>query len=318
MRKPELKRMTAALRQLTPTQRKLVAAELAALDTQPAAIAVIEGRFAAGAACPHCQAKHVRRHGLLRGVQRYLCLECHRTFTALSGTPLNRLHKRSKWLQQAKALEDGLTLHEVADALDIHVSTAHRWRHRFLKLPEHIQPEALTGIAEADETVFLLSFKGKRSGLDRKARKRGGKASKPGMSQEQVPVLVARDRAGATMNCVLDAVDTVTLVGALKPFVAQDVVLCTDGSKALGAAARELGVEHHAVNLSAGIRVDGAWHVQNVNAYHSRLKTWIRKFHGVATCYLKNYLGWFRALDRDPAGGPKPAQWLAMALGGGC
>jgi hypothetical protein len=60
-----------------------------------------------------------------------------------------------------------------------------------------------------------------------------------------------------------------------------------------------------------------AWHVQNVNAYHSRLKAWIRKFHGVATRYLKNYLGWFRALERDPTGAPKPAQWLAMALGGG-
>ena len=56
-------------------------------------------------------------------------------------------------------------------------------------------------------------------------------------------------------------------------------------------AARELGVEHHAVNLSAGVRVDGAWHVQNVNAYHSRLKSWIRKLYGVATCYLPNCLG---------------------------
>jgi hypothetical protein len=171
----------------------------------------------------------------------YLCLECRRTFTALSGTPLNRLHKRSKWLQQAKALEDGLTLHEVANALNIHVSTAHRWRHRFLKLPELIQPPVLTGIAEADETVFLLSFKG---------------ASNPGMCHEQVPVLVARDRAGATMNWVLAGVNTAALVDVLKPFIAQDVVLCTDGSKALGAAARELGVEHHAVNLSAGVRVD--------------------------------------------------------------
>ncbi|MFZ1548440.1 MAG: IS1595 family transposase, partial [Candidatus Nitrotoga sp.] len=36
MRKPELKRMTAALRQLSPVQRKIVASELAALDAQPA------------------------------------------------------------------------------------------------------------------------------------------------------------------------------------------------------------------------------------------------------------------------------------------
>ncbi|MDP2827736.1 MAG: IS1595 family transposase, partial [Sulfuricellaceae bacterium] len=43
---------------------------------------------------------------------------------------------------------------------------------------------------------------------------------------------------------------------------------------------------------------------------------WVYKFRGVATCYLANYLGWFRALDRDSGNGPNPAQWLTMALGG--
>lgn len=315
MRKPELKRITAALRELTLEQRKMVAVELAALDAQPASTVIIEGRFAGGATCPHCESKRVTRNGHANGLQRYRCRECCKTFSALTGTPLNRLHKRGKWLDQAEALHDGQTLREVAHTLNIHLSTAHRWRHRFLALPKSIQPQALTGIAEADETMFLLSFKGKRSGLDRKARKRGGKAAKRGLSQEQVPVLVARDRAGVTMDCVLKTMDMMALSTALKPFMSKDVVLCTDGSKALAGAARELGVEHHAVNLSAGIRVDGAWHVQNVNAYHSRLKAWVQKFRGVATCYLASYLGWFRALDREPTGAPKPAQWLTMALG---
>ena len=108
-----------------------------------------------------------------------------------------------------------------------------------------------------------------------------------------------------------------TLSAALKPFLTRDVVLCTDGSPALAGAARQLGIEHHAVNLSAGSSKDGAWHVQNVNAYHSRLKFWIHRFRGVATCYLENYLGWFRAMDREPPDCQKPAHWLAMALGAG-
>ena len=103
------------------------------------------------------------------------------------------------------------------------------------------------------------------------------------------------------MDCVLKAVDALALSAALKPVLAKDAVLCTDGSPALAAAARNLGVEHHAVRIEAGVRVDGAWHVQNVNSYHSRLKAWISKFRGVATCYLENYLGWFRALDRSQA-----------------
>jgi transposase-like protein len=211
MRKPELKRITAALRDLTPEQRKIVAVELAALDAQPASTVIIEGRFANGATCPHCKSEHVTRHGHTSGLQRYRCQACSKTFTALTGTPLNRLHKRGKWLDQAQALQDGRTLRDVACTLNIHLSTAHRWRHRFLALPKAIQPKALTGIAEADETMFLLSFKGKRSGLGRKARKRGGKAAQRGLSHEQVPVLVARDRAGVTMDCVLKAMDNPSL-----------------------------------------------------------------------------------------------------------
>src|ERR1039457_4133491 len=87
MRKPELNRITAALRQMTAVQRKIVAVELAALDAQPAATVIIEGRFTCGAMCPHCASKRVIRHGHGNGLQRYRCRECAKTFSALTGTP---------------------------------------------------------------------------------------------------------------------------------------------------------------------------------------------------------------------------------------
>ncbi|SDA85448.1 ISXO2-like transposase domain-containing protein [Janthinobacterium sp. 551a] len=74
-------------------------------------------------------------------------------------------------------------------------------------------------------------------------------------------------------------------------------MLVTDGHAAYRAFAKEAGISHQAVNLRAGIRVQGAAHVQNVNAYHSRLRAWLRPFHGVATRYLPNYLGWRWILD---------------------
>ena len=57
-------------------------------------------------------------------------------------------------------------------------------------------------------------------------------------------------------------------------------------------------------------------HINNVNAYHSRLKGWLRPFHGVATKNLAHYLGWRRTLEafghiKDPS------QWLNAALGSG-
>ena len=67
------------------------------------------------------------------------------------------------------------------------------------------------------------------------------------------------------------------------------------------------------MNIAAGVRVrDGAFHIQNVNAYHGRLKGWMGRFNGVATRYLPNYLGWRRTLERVPE--PSASKtWLFVA-----
>jgi hypothetical protein len=58
------------------------------------------------------------------------------------------------------------------------------------------------------------------------------------------------------------------------PSLASDAILCTDGSRAMIGVARKIGITHRPVNLAAGIRViSKVYHVQNVNAYGSRLTT---------------------------------------------
>ena len=59
----------------------------------------------------------------------------------------------------------------------------------------------------------------------------------------------------------------------------------------------------------------GRRHVQNVNAYDSRLRGWMQRFKGVATKYLDSYLGWFRMLDRSGPMGLQPALVLGAAMG---
>jgi len=87
-----------------------------------------------------------------------------------------------------------------------------------------------------------------------------------------------------------------------------------NSSAMLASAAKALGLEHHALNTLRGERKRGAWHVQNVNAHHSRLKGWIARFNGVATSYLPNYLGWFRALERNAQTGGGALSLLKLSL----
>ena len=103
------------------------------------------------------------------------------------------------------------------------------------------------------------------------------------------------------------------IAAALGPVSASDAVLCSDGAKAYTAFAARHGLHHEPINVAAGVRVrDGAFHVQNVNAYHGRLKGWMVRFKGVATRYLPNYLGWRRALERAPEPNA-PGTWLLAA-----
>lgn len=315
MRDKKLHEILTLVQALSARQRKTLAGHLAAMDNAPKAIGVIEDRQQGSPTCPHCGKTHIVRNGHSNGLQRYWCRGCSTTFNALTGTPLAHLHLRDKWLQQAQALRDGLSLSQVQQRLDIARTTALRWRHRFLAVPKDIRAPRLTGVAEADHTYFLRSAKGERYGLLRKARKRGGKASQRGLSREQVPVLVARDRAGQTADFILEVGDSEHASDKLRPLMAQDTILCTEGDATMSATARKLGIEHHAVNVSAGVRVDGPWHVQNVNAYHSRLKVWVRHFKGVSTKYLDSYLGWFRTIDRVPKVVAEPAAMLALAIG---
>ena len=265
-------------------------------------IALIEQARSSERRCPRCDNPHWQRHGHANNLQRYRCRECGRTFNDLSGTPLARLRLREKWIDYLQALLASRPVRAAADDAGVHRNTAFRWRHRFLHRVRDDGPRQLCGIVEADEMFMLESQKGART-LDRPARKRGGAARKRGISGELDCILVMRDRAGQTADAVTGR-GPLTVRQAerhLLPLLERQALLVTDANATYRTLARKHGIAHQAVNLSAGERVRsgkaGAMHVQNVNAYHRRLRQWIARFHGVASRYLPNYLGWRRALD---------------------
>ena len=318
----DFQKLLDVIRALSPTQRKALsevlheqgapadtsggcapqAAEAAAnpaVGTALDPIAGIEQRFAIDPVCPKClSAEKVGKWGSANGLRRYRCKTCKVSFNCLTGTPLAQLHKRDLWLGNAQALIDGISLRKAAARIGVHVETAFRWRHRFLKEPKSLKPQRLEGTVEADETYFLKSEKGARK-LSRPARKRGGKAAKRGLSDEQVPVLIARDSAKAVTDQMLADRSAQSIAAVLAPVVAKQAILVSDGAPAYRAFANQAAIVHVALNLSAGERMWGVYHIQNVNNYCSRLKTWMRRFNGVATKYLDSYLGWHRAKDRE-------------------
>ena len=88
------------------------------------------------------------------------------------------------------------------------------------------------------------------------------------------------------------------MAAALGDVLAGAETFCCDGGKSIVAFARGAGVPVHVLPAPGGPRPGAPqFHINNVNAYHGRLKEWLRPFHGVATKNLPNYLGWRRTLE---------------------
>ena len=241
--------------------------------------------------CPHCAGREIVGWGRSHGLLRFRCKSCGRTFNGLTKTPMARLRKKEKWPTHARAMIEGKSLAKTAALCGVHPTTAFRWRHRFLRAPAANKPRSLSGIVEADETFILESFKGRWSDLPRKARKRGGTARHAGLYQDDIPILVARDRSCATFDA--DVASGRRRFSEPRPRRSSRRAIISSAMaerrSPLSPAEPGFPLPRRAIAGQTGPRGPHL-HINNVNAYHSRLKQWLSRFNGVATKNLPNYL----------------------------
>ena len=96
----------------------------------------------------------------------------------------------------------------------------------------------MNSIVESDETYFPESFKGPRH-LPISPRRRNGKTAKSDTSKEQqLPVLMVRNRHGETADYILHGTSAKQIGTALMLQLNKDVILCTDGMPAYKQIAR--------------------------------------------------------------------------------
>lgn len=295
MNRKDFKSLLSRLNNLTHNQRKILLTEITE-NPQLESIDIVESQNKKDVSCPHCSSFSVSRWGKSHGLQRYRCKECDKTFNSLTDTPLSKLHYKEKWLTYSQCLAEGKTIREAAKICNIDPKTAFRWRHRFLSAPARNKNESMTGIVEADETFFTENCKGNKDIKHRKPKKRGKSSKRSGATK--VSVLVVRDRSGTEADFVYDRIKKEVVHGDLAPLMGQEVVLCTDGNSIYQTFAKEEKIPHKRIIRANKVNVvEEIFHIQNLNAYISRLKNWLRRFNGVATKYLENYLGWRRIIE---------------------
>jgi len=251
--------------------------------------------------CPHCDSYNFIIHANYNGRKRYKCKDCNRTFNNLTGTSMSGTHLPEKWDAFLQCMLDGVSIIKISKQLKISHNTAFIWRHKILRCLDEIAVTSLAGIVESDETFFLYSEKGnKKLSGNRSPRKRGGTASKRGISNEQVPVIVACDRDKNLLMKVAGRgrISKDDIENVLGPYVSKGDTLCADAHGSYKSFAKKHGMKYKSLNANKKVRViEKKYHIQNVNNMHSRFKLWMGGFKGVATKYLPNYATWFRMLE---------------------
>ena len=259
-------------------------------------------------ACPKCgSVSFVKRGKDSHGGQRYLCRDCGRTFNG-SARKVFATSKlpRDTWMAYVTCFVDMLPLRECAARCGVSLKTSFFMRHRLLEALAKHSPafcvEPGCG-CELDETFFPESFKGNHSNsgftMPRPPRRHSGKGypgkkaweKRPrGTGPEHICVLVGVNDRG-------DILYDVPCRGGLSAQKAKEVldgkvgagsIVCTDKGSAYPRALRELGVACHCAFAAVDHKVN------RINNVHSRLKTFMSRFHGVATRRLSAYLAWFK------------------------
>jgi transposase-like protein len=153
MKREDFEKLVGLVDDLSQEQRDLVKQALEGENDLGRVVSIIENRLAAKRECTYCHSENVKKWAKSRGLQRYRCYDCGKTFNSLTNSPLALLRKRDRWLKMALSLKDGLSLRKTAARCGVSVPTAFRWRHRFLKAAAAEKPINFESIPE-DETLL--------------------------------------------------------------------------------------------------------------------------------------------------------------------
>lgn len=275
----------AEKRELVAELKGAIAEELASRASGPAG----------PSRCPRCGSPSFVRKGRDRdGGQRWLCRGRARTFSA----------RTRGLLASSKLPASGASLY-----------TAWFMRMRVCEVMALRAPDCRPGTFHVDGTLVMGSLKGNlgRSGLlglprPRHRNGRDGRRASRGRSKEWVVVVRGANELG---DCFCDicgrgSAGAGELSAELAARIPAASAVVTDGHKSYGFATR--GYRHAEVDP----RDPSAGDVNMINALHSRLKAFLRRFNGVSTRRLQRYLDRFRYAEAFKGGGMDGRERLFM------
>lgn len=247
--------------------------------------------------CPRCGCdNHIIKFGKFNGVQRYKCKNCNKTFSDVTNTPFYRSKKPlAYWLVYAKFMFQGMTIRDCATMLKINMATAFFWRHKILDSLFFLEgKEDLEGDIQIRDVYFLESHKGQKGkGME----KRPNRFVRRINLDKSVSVLCLSDKNN---KIIADPIGKgVFDLYGVRNWMEKRIELAPKAN--FISSVMKFNNNKLAVNIfNNKIRKGSPEETMRGRALGSKLERWIgKKFKGVATKYLNNYLVWFKYYMSD-------------------
>lgn len=263
--------------------------------------------------CPRCGSGSIRRHGHdSRGVRRWLCRSCGRTFTPATGTIFEG-HRIpvSEWCEFVIQLLSYDSVAEATRAGRRSPTTPPYWLAKLFLVLDGVQDgTVLSGRVQIDETFYPVPA----AELERTAA--GG--VKPGFSRNKLCIAAAADGRGRSVAvpCGRGKPSGGRALAAYGPHIEPGSTLVHDMENAHNMLVRELGLASEAYN-SKEIRglPDRENPLRDVNRLHFLLKRFLDAHRGFDRARIAGWLDLFSVSVNPPKGAmAKAAMVLDRAM----
>lgn len=227
--------------------------------------------------CPYCDNKNFIKYGRYKNLQRYKCKDdiCGKTFTKEIYNKFRYSKKfKENYIKYFNLLNEGLTLRECANKLNITIVTAFFWRHKFLfDFKNKYYMEKITSYVELTKMVIPENFKGSRD--------------VPYDERDKITII----------NAVNDSIDIIPIIAARNFFgfyeIRDNLIPRLDKQAyVVGLIDGRLKIFSQAFNEINKVKTRKILEDHIDIKYSINTQKWLSKFRGVASKYLDHYLYW--------------------------
>lgn len=229
--------------------------------------------------CPICNGNNYIKYGSYKGIQRYKCKDCGKTFSNATNSIFSYTKKNiDKWIKFIELMMKKKSLRVCAKKLNISLVTAFYWRHKILHgLKIDSVSDDLCGDVHINKTIMMENFKGCRNIKSTERRNIwiiGAKGDKDSM---------------LVMPLFKDCWDWNIFNKKIYSKIKKESYIVAYNDRYISLKAKE----HNKRLVKERIEDNRIRYIM------MNLKQWLRTFKGIATKYLEEYLSFFILFNLD-------------------